>query len=117
MGMIGLLVALHPRAWRERYGDEFAALLEDTGVGPRVVVDVVGHALALQARAHLTAVLALLAVVVSVVVEVVAVRADLTDNILWAPSTPARAVALAALLAPWVALVARRFDRRRPAQV
>ena len=34
------LIALYPRAWRERYGDEFAALLEDAGIGPRTILDV-----------------------------------------------------------------------------
>lgn len=34
------LIQLYPRAWRERYGDEFAALLEDCGVGPRTILDV-----------------------------------------------------------------------------
>jgi len=34
------LLGLYPREWRERYGDEFAALLEDIGVTPGVVVDV-----------------------------------------------------------------------------
>ncbi len=35
-----MLVALYPPAWRERYGEEFAALLEDTGVHLREVLDV-----------------------------------------------------------------------------
>jgi flagellar motor component MotA len=34
------LIALYPRTWRERYGDEFAALLEDFGIGPRTILDV-----------------------------------------------------------------------------
>jgi len=34
------LLGLYPREWRERYGDEFAALLEDIGMTPGVVVDV-----------------------------------------------------------------------------
>ncbi len=38
--MIRLLVALYPEAWRERYGDELVAMLEQTGCGPRVTVDV-----------------------------------------------------------------------------
>lgn len=34
MGMIRLLVALYPRKWREAFGAEFAALLEDTRLTP-----------------------------------------------------------------------------------
>lgn len=35
--MIGLLVALYPRKWRAVFGEEFAALLEDTRLTPRAV--------------------------------------------------------------------------------
>lgn len=31
---IRFLARLHPPAWRARYGDEFGALLVDTGAGP-----------------------------------------------------------------------------------
>jgi hypothetical protein len=34
------LLRLYPRRWRDRYGDEFLALLEQEGTGPRVVVSV-----------------------------------------------------------------------------
>ena len=34
-----LLVRLYPRAWRERYGDELLALLEDLPVAPATVLD------------------------------------------------------------------------------
>jgi hypothetical protein len=33
------LVRLYPRAWRERYGQEFLALLEELSASPRVVLD------------------------------------------------------------------------------
>src|SRR5512134_2311550 len=33
------LLALYPRAWRRRYGDEFLALLEETPASPRLVAD------------------------------------------------------------------------------
>ena len=39
------LVRLYPRAWRARYGDEFADLLTDRGVGPFDVLDVILGAL------------------------------------------------------------------------
>ena len=34
------LVALFPKAWRERYGVEFEALLDEMGISPRLVADV-----------------------------------------------------------------------------
>lgn len=34
------LVALYPKAWRERYGVEFEALLDEMGISPRLVADV-----------------------------------------------------------------------------
>jgi hypothetical protein len=96
VGMIGLLVALYPRRWREEFGEEFAALLEETRLTPRAVVDVVVQAARLHAESHrrLTAVLASL--LWSGCLEYLSVRARLTANILWAPATPARALTLAA---------------------
>ncbi len=44
--MIRLLLSLYPRTWRERYGDELADLVGDTGVKPAVAVDVARGALA-----------------------------------------------------------------------
>lgn len=41
-----MLVRLYPRRWRQRYGDEFAAVLEDQPMKLRAVLDVVRGALA-----------------------------------------------------------------------
>jgi hypothetical protein len=38
--VIGLLLRLYPAAWRRRFGDEFAALLEERPIGPFDVADV-----------------------------------------------------------------------------
>ena len=38
---MSLLIRLYPRPWRERYGDELAALLEDRPPGPSDVLDLV----------------------------------------------------------------------------
>jgi hypothetical protein len=38
------LLRLYPRAWRERYGDEFAALLESEPMGFRLLADVIAGA-------------------------------------------------------------------------
>jgi hypothetical protein len=43
--MRGWLVRLYPRAWRQRYGPEFTALLEQQPLTPRSVLDVVRGAL------------------------------------------------------------------------
>jgi hypothetical protein len=43
-----------PAAWRDRYGEEFAVLLEDRLLGPFDVVDILLGAL--DARLHLRAV-------------------------------------------------------------
>ena len=39
------LLRLYPRAWRDRYGEELAALLEDRPAGPFDVIDLVLGAL------------------------------------------------------------------------
>ena len=49
--MTGLLLQLYPASWRSRYGDEFAALLEERPLGPFDVADVVLGAI--DARLHL----------------------------------------------------------------
>ncbi len=43
--MIALLLRLYPARWRERYGDEFAAVLESRPLGPFDVADVLLGAL------------------------------------------------------------------------
>lgn len=36
-----LLLRLYPRAWRQRYEDEFAALLEHHTTSPRLILDII----------------------------------------------------------------------------
>jgi hypothetical protein len=43
--MAHLLTRLYPRAWRERYGEEFSALLEEERIGLRGSIDVLCSAL------------------------------------------------------------------------
>ena len=105
--MIRMLLALYPKAWRRTYGEELAALLEQTRITPRVVLDVLAQAAKLQADAHWTGCPVGLAVLVSTGVEIVARTMGLAVNILWVPHTPAQAVALLALCAPWVAMAVR----------
>ena len=117
MGMISLLVALYPRKWREEFSEEFAALLEDSRLTPGTVFDVVVQAGKLRAERHRRLTLVLASLVWSGGMEYLSVRAGLTANILWAPTTPARALALAATTGPWLALAAfaaARCSRRGP---
>jgi hypothetical protein len=116
--MIRLLLALHPRAWRARYGAEFRELLEATPLTARTVLDVVRNALRQHVRLHRQVCQVLAALVVSSLVEVAAVHAHETANILWAPTDPVRTLLLAAVLLPWVpvATSAVRTVRRRRAR-
>ncbi|WP_322748833.1 MULTISPECIES: hypothetical protein [unclassified Frankia] len=106
------LLAMYPRQWRARYGDEFAALLQDTPLTLATVIDVLRHAveLRLQSRTWLAQITK--SVLATAALEVAAVRAGLTDNILWAPTTSLRALALVAVLTP-TALVAGSAIVRR----
>lgn len=112
MGMIRVLLALYPGKWRAEFGDEFAALLEDTRLTPRAVLDVILQAGKLQAQAHRRLVLVTAALLWSGSMEVFAVHNHLTANILWAPTAPARAIVLAATVGPWVALTAAASAQR-----
>jgi hypothetical protein len=49
--MRSLLIRCYPRSWRARYGDEFAAILEDRHLGPYDVADVL--LAAIDAHLHL----------------------------------------------------------------
>jgi hypothetical protein len=113
MGVARLLVALHPKCWREEYGEEFAALLDESRLSPSAVLDVVTHAAKLQIGAHSGPLLVIAAVIVSVCSEAVALRAGLTANILWAPTNPDRALALFAVVSPWAGLLGRAQTRQR----
>jgi hypothetical protein len=102
MDMTRLLVALYPRKWRATFGEEFAALLEDTRLTHRAVFDVVVNAGKLHAASHRRLAIVLASLLWSGCMVYVSVRARLTANILWAPSTPGRALALAATIGPWL---------------
>jgi hypothetical protein len=56
------------------------------------------------------------ALVVSAAVEVVALNAGITNNVLWPPTTPVLGLMLIALLLPWVPVAqdaVKRIGRRR----
>ena len=113
MDLIRMLVALHPKDWRERYGEEFAALLQDTRLTPRAMADVVAASVGLRLRAHRGPLLLVTAILVSVTCEVVAKLTGLTENVLWLPTDPLRALALLGAVGPWAALIIRTAARRR----
>jgi hypothetical protein len=116
MDLIRVLVALHPKDWRERYGEEFAALLEDTRLTPSAVGNVVVQAASVRLRAHPGRLLLVTAVLISVTCEVVAQRTGLAQNVLWRPADPLRALALLGAVGPWAALIIRAGARRRAAR-
>lgn len=117
--MIRFLLAFYPRAWRRTYGEEFAALLEQTRLTPAAILDVLAQAAKVRANLHRSGLLVGAAALVSVAVEVVVQSARLAPNLLWLPTGPAQGVALVALVAPWAGLAVRaghHRSHRRPAQ-
>src|ERR1022692_4836880 len=99
-----LLIALFPKGWRETFGEEFAALLEDTRLTPTDVIDIVTQAGKTRLAAHRGVMSMFAALLTSASVEVIALRAGLTANILWAPTNLERALALVADVGPWIVL-------------
>jgi hypothetical protein len=116
MGIIHLLVALYPKKWRASFGEDFSALLEDTRLTPPVILDVILSAVTIRIRGHRRLMIVLTLSAWLVYMECISARFHLTDNVLWAPTTPARALALAATVGPWMVLAAvaatRAFGRR-----
>lgn len=120
--MIRFLLAFYPRAWRRTYGEELAALLEQTRLTPAAILDVLAQAAKVRVNLHRSGLLVGAAALVSVAVEVVVQSARLAPNLLWLPTGPAQTVALVALVAlvaPWAGLAVRaghHRSHRRPAQ-
>jgi hypothetical protein len=110
-----VLVATHPRAWRERYGEEFRALLEDTALTPAAVIDILKNCVGLQARAHPRVLLVAGTVLASATCEIAALRTGLTANILWAPTNASRALLLLGTVGPWLVVTVSVTVRRRAA--
>ena len=48
--LIRLAAKLYPGPWRDRYGEEFEALLDDSGTDGRIALDVLAGALVMQVR-------------------------------------------------------------------
>lgn len=107
-----MLVRLYPRRWRGRYGPEFAALLADTPLTPAVIVDVARH----PAGEHVSARPLVTALLVFALLDGAAVLGGITRNILWAPTTPLRALVLAVTVTPLIAALTTIVARRRTVQ-
>jgi hypothetical protein len=104
--LISLLVGLHPKRWRAEYGDEYRALLEQTPLTARIVADVLGAAVRLQLAARRVVLCSVAALLLSSIGEVIAVHGGYSDNILWIPSSAVKLMLLAAVILPWVAVIA-----------
>lgn len=113
MDVIRVLVALYPKDWRDRYGEEFGALLEDSRLTPFAVADVVVHAARLRVRTHRTVVLFAAAFLVSWACNSVVRMNRLAENILWAPTDVPRALLLVGTVGPWPALTIWLWSRRK----
>lgn len=48
--LIRLAARMYPKPWRDRYGDELEALLDDIGGGGRVAFNVLAGAILMQVR-------------------------------------------------------------------
>ncbi len=105
--MIALLLALHPRRWRARYGDELRVLLEMTPLTVAIVFDVLRNACRQHASEHPAKVDVGVAILLSVLVEAVALSVGITRNILWPPSSVVRTLGLMALITAWGPVAAR----------
>lgn len=108
--MITVLIRLHPKSWRARYGEEFQALLESEPLTALILFDVLRNAARQQVRAHHLWWCLVAAIAMSTVVEWIAVTANVTDNILWSPDTGVRAAVFAALLLPWMHFAGAAYD-------
>lgn len=103
--MIGFLIALHPKRWRNDYGAEYQALLEESPMTVRVILDILRNAGRLHVTARRTLLRVLAALALSSIGEVIAVQGGYADNILWIPSSAPKALLLVAVLLPWALVI------------
>ncbi len=92
-----LLIRLYPRSWRDRYGEEFEDLLEQEGLRPGVVLNVVLHALTARLDVRRYGVRAVLGATMLVVSEWCVYAAGY-PNILWLPRSASSAALLAVVV-------------------
>jgi hypothetical protein len=111
------LLALYPRSWRDQYGEEYCALLEDIGISASVAFDVVGSALKLRLQRH-ARILSALAVLGQYSLSLwLCVHLRITDNMFWLPTTFLQAAGLAATYVPllytmWMYVRDKKLSKR-----
>ncbi len=105
------LIRLYPRGSAARRDGELAALLDDTPLSLAVVADIV-HCAGLDHVGRRSPVTVLVALFAFAVLDALAERVGVTDNVLWAPTTPTRAGMLAVTLAPLIGLGVTRWRHR-----
>lgn len=115
--MKAVLIFLYPKSWRQKYGDEYKLLLEDTGISFGVICNSVCGAAVARWRIGRFAVAVSGALLFCIGSSLVCRRLGLTANIAWVPSTPSRAVGLLITYTPLLYLLyahmARVFYKRR----
>lgn len=106
--MSHMLLWLYPKAWRETYGDEFIALLEDLEWPLSGVLDAIRQGIREQLRYHLFGAIRLGAGIYFALTEYIAVRDHVTRNIFWMPHG---IVSCLTLIAACISLSAVCFPR------
>lgn len=114
-----LLLHFYPRWWRDRYGEEFEDLLEQEGLRPGIVYDVVLHAVAARLDLRRHGVRAVVATLALVATEWHAYSAGY-PNALWLPRGMRSAALLMVVLGTLVTtiesttrFIVARIARRR----
>ncbi len=106
-----LLVRLYPGHWRDDYGEGFARLLDETPLSAGVVVDCLRGAGTAHLRGRPRAGAIGAAATWFVVAQVLVLRAGVTANVVWAPTSPARGLMLLSTFLPPIGLMARARGR------
>lgn len=109
--MVSLLLSLYPKVWREKYGNEYRALIEDTGVTSATLFDVVKTAYLLQLELCAREISVLAATFLYTLSGVICIRFGLTENwVVWLPTSLPRAIGLILTLAPLVYALSIRLS-------
>jgi len=106
-----LVVRLYPRRWRNVHGEGLAELLEQTQLSVGVVVDCVRGAGDAHMRTRRPPLAVVLAVLWFELAEMIAIRTGVIANVLWAPTSAVRGLALVSALLPPAALLRRATCR------
>lgn len=100
-----VLLTLYPRSWRNRYGEEYQALLEDTGLNLWIILDVAKSALKLRLQEHARALVVMVVLVEWMFSLWLCVHLRITDNMLWPPTTFLRTAGLCITYAPLLYII------------